>query len=442
MHARLVALLAAPLLSSALQCHAPLVMRHPRTAASTLISRASPADNWINGKKDAFNAEKQAKISQLEQCIDTFEPSVDDPKAFGEMMEQLLVLKKEGLAVGSSEWAAVVVKAEQRSEAFKKVCAQYSAQRGDAYIRDRDRAEREAAAGLIEGSRDWYLAMNRANKESSQAYLVAEKQMKEAREAANRKRAALLEALFSDSATEPTPAVMDAALDVLFNSGYDVEGAAAEGGLATLTNADVKRMQGIIASTTAALTKGDSRDIALLLKRAALLVAVGETALARADYEAVLSIDPTNPEAKKYFDRASYGQAFDAYEILGVSRDATQEVISVAFRRLAKQWHPDRWAQGTEAEKLEAETRFKQLNLAQGVLMDAAKRRQYDAGTASVADLMMGWWEKMTKGKDWWQGSARPPPAGCRRAVRRPRSCAAKRLWEARRHLEARASTS
>ena len=101
--------------------------------------------------------------------------------------------------------------------------------------------ERQAAAGLIEGSRDWYLAMNRANKESSQAYLVAEKQMKEAREAANRKRAALLAALFSDSATEPTPAVMDAALDVLFNSGYDVEGAAAEGRRVALRGARCSR---------------------------------------------------------------------------------------------------------------------------------------------------------------------------------------------------------
>ena len=54
---------------------------------------------------------------------------------------------------------------------------------------------------------------------------------------------------------------------------------------------------------------------------------------------------------------------------------------------------------GTEAEQAEAETRFKQLNLAQGVLIDAAKRRKYDAGTASVAELMVGWWEKLTGGR-------------------------------------------
>ena len=179
MHARLVALLAAPLLSSALQCHAPLVMRHPRTAASTLISMASPWDNWINGKKDAFNAEKQAKISQLEQCIDTFEPSVDDPKAFGEMMEQLLVLKKEGwpsAAASGPRWLSRPSSGRRPSRRFARSTRRSAA----TYIRDRDRAERQAAAGLIEGSRDWYLAMNRANKESSQAYLVAEKQMKEA----------------------------------------------------------------------------------------------------------------------------------------------------------------------------------------------------------------------------------------------------------------------
>ena len=84
-----------------------------------------------------------------------------------------------------------------------------------------------------------------------------------------------------------------------------------------------------------------------------------------------------------------------------VPRDADAEAISFAFRRLAKQWHPDRWVGATEAERREAETRFKTLNLAQGVLTDAVKRRKYDAGTASVADLMVGWWEKVTTRWGW-----------------------------------------
>ena len=85
-------------------------------------------------------------------------------------------------------------------------------------------------------------------------------------------------------------------------------------------------------------------------------------------------------------------------------RDADADAIALAFRRLAKQWHPDRWVSASEAEQVEAETRFKQLNLAQGVLADAAKRRKYDAGQASVADLMVGWWEKLTSR---WGSSAR-----------------------------------
>ena len=90
------------------------------------------------------------------------------------------------------------------------------------------------------------------------------------------------------------------------------------------------------------------------------------------------------------------------------------QVISLAFRRLAKQWHPDRWAGGSKEEQAEAETRFKQLNLAQAVLIDKAKRRRYDAGTASVADLMVGWWDKVRS--RWGWGGARAKTKAVARA--------------------------
>ena len=385
MHAAATLLaLAGPLLASALQ--SPLVVRqHPRLAVVSTARMAVPPD---------ADAERSARIDKLEECLADFDAVRDDPKMFNELLQQLTDLKKEGLSPGSSKWAAVVVEAEQRANTFRWAFKQQAEQRGSAFIRDRDRAEREASSGLDPGSREWILAMEKASAETSQAYRMAEMQMAAAREAASKKRAALLDALFADSSSgqAPAPQATDAALNLLFNSGYDAEG----GDVSQLTNADVKRMQGVIASTSAAI-KRDTKDVALLLRRAALHVALGEPALARQDYERVLEIDPSNPEAKKYVDLASYGAAFDAYEILGVERDASAEVISAAFRRLAKQWHPDRWISGTEAEQLEAETRFKQLNLAQGVLMDEAKRRKYDAGTASVADLMVGWWEKMTK---------------------------------------------
>jgi len=63
----------------------------------------------------------------------------------------------------------------------------------------------------------------------------------------------------------------------------------------------------------------------------------------------------------------------DYYEILGVSPEASQKEIRKAYRRLAKQYHPDRHG-GSKA----AEERFKQITDAYGVLGDPQKRKQYD----------------------------------------------------------------
>ena len=138
----------------------------------------------------------------------------------------------------------------------------------------------------------------------------------------------------------------DAALDLLFNSSGSTTSTARRGGRGVLSEADSARMNEVIASTSAALRR-DGESVALLLRRAALLVALGEAALARRDYERVLQLEPSNREAGKYVDLAAYGIAFDPYEVLGVPRDAEAGVISVAFRRLAKQWHPDRWVGAT-----------------------------------------------------------------------------------------------
>jgi len=63
----------------------------------------------------------------------------------------------------------------------------------------------------------------------------------------------------------------------------------------------------------------------------------------------------------------------DYYEILGVSRDASEEDIKKAYRRLALKYHPDR----NPGDK-EAEERFKEITEAYEVLSDPQKRRQYD----------------------------------------------------------------
>ena len=62
----------------------------------------------------------------------------------------------------------------------------------------------------------------------------------------------------------------------------------------------------------------------------------------------------------------------DYYEVLGVPRDASPEVIKKAFRKLAMQFHPDR------NNKPGAEDRFKEINEAYEVLSDPERRLAYD----------------------------------------------------------------
>ena len=63
----------------------------------------------------------------------------------------------------------------------------------------------------------------------------------------------------------------------------------------------------------------------------------------------------------------------DYYEVLGVSKTASDSELKSAYRKLAKKYHPDMNPGDAEAEK-----KFKEASEAYAILSDPDKRRQYD----------------------------------------------------------------
>lgn len=68
----------------------------------------------------------------------------------------------------------------------------------------------------------------------------------------------------------------------------------------------------------------------------------------------------------------------DFYEVLGISKGASESDIKKAYRKAAMKYHPDKFSGASEEERKEAEEKFKEINDAYQVLSDENKKAQYD----------------------------------------------------------------
>ncbi|KAK9748684.1 hypothetical protein RND81_02G073400 [Saponaria officinalis] len=112
------------------------------------------------------------------------------------------------------------------------------------------------------------------------------------------------------------------------------------------------------------------------------------------------------PSHRRYVAKASnWSEQKSPYDVLELERDADEEQIKYAYRRLAKFYHPDVYdGRGNLEEGETAETRFIKVQAAYELLMDGEKRRKYDVenrvNPMKASEAWMEWLIKKRKAFD------------------------------------------
>mmetsp|Transcript_6172 Transcript_6172/g.9616 ORF Transcript_6172/g.9616 Transcript_6172/m.9616 type:complete len:160 (+) Transcript_6172:3-482(+) len=95
-------------------------------------------------------------------------------------------------------------------------------------------------------------------------------------------------------------------------------------------------------------------------------------------------VDGENQAVREGLHKAEVGlkqsKQKNYYKILGVPRDADNAIIKRKYRKLAKEFHPDRHTDKGEEEKAEMESKFQLIAEAYEVLSDDEMRGKYDRG--------------------------------------------------------------
>ncbi|KAK8884451.1 hypothetical protein M9Y10_043561 [Tritrichomonas musculus] len=126
----------------------------------------------------------------------------------------------------------------------------------------------------------------------------------------------------------------------------------------------------------------DPNNVDFMLERGDVNLELKEYDAALFDYQNAQRHRPNDSRAQKGISKAQElkkkANYVDHYEILGIEKTATIVEIKTAYKKLVRQWHPDRY--GDPAKKKEAEAKMKKINQAYDILGDEQKRRLYDSG--------------------------------------------------------------
>ncbi len=104
---------------------------------------------------------------------------------------------------------------------------------------------------------------------------------------------------------------------------------------------------------------------------------------AKLDFQKAKELDPTVSGVEGYLNdaknQAEKARKRDYYAILGIDKNASEQEIKRAYKKMAMKYHPDRNAESEETKKM-AEKKFIDVNDAYSVLSDPKKKNMYDQG--------------------------------------------------------------